>query len=422
MSTIDSTQKLRSASPSSRKRARLDDQLDDCKVAKELQASCWAIPVHDPVYYFTDGSCVLRVEDTLFNVHRTMLSKDSSMFSTMFALPVPSAGDCAEGSSDQNPVYLAGDTVAEFRSLMWALYALPHELLAVHHDPSVYFPRLMDVAKLSNKYSFKSIEAWALDAVNDLVLREQNNIGLSALLPYDLSHVPQITFTPTGQLFSRLIHLAHACGHESLLNTMINLLRKRMRQAIDYAYLAMTLADELDLRKLRGAAYMEILRRGSLFPSSSPFSSPIPGSIQAQDREESSVEEEQIAHNELLMSPEQKLRLLSGYYRLTASWESLRRHPLSFDHAPTCGATWHQHGCSQSWLEFWKEKTRCEAVLDIGMADVPGRLKAVGRELDRWGSATYMHHDCRQVARRGIEQKAKEVEALLPDYFVVRPL
>ncbi|TFY65388.1 hypothetical protein EVJ58_g1988 [Rhodofomes roseus] len=276
----------------------------------------------------------------------------------------------------------------------------------------------MDVAKLSNKYSFRSVESWALDAIVHLVGCEQNNIGLSALIPYDLSRAPQITFTPTGQLFSRLIRLAQACGHPTLLNTMTSLLRRRMRQVVDYAYLAMSLADELDLRKLRGAAYMEILQRGSLFPSSSPAPSSTPVSTSGQSQDEASVEDEQVRHNELLMSPEQKLRLLSGYYRLTAAWESMRRNPLSFDHAPACGATWHQHGCLQSWLEFWKEKTRCEAILDAGMADVPGRLRAVGKELDRWGSATYMHHDCRQIARKRIDQKAKEIESLLPDYFV----
>lgn len=294
-------------------------------------------------------------------------------------------------------------------------------MLAVHNNPSD-FPRLLDVAKLSSKYSFRCVEFWALDAVNELVIRDQNDVGLSALLPYDLTRAPHITFTPTGQLFCRLIRLAQACGHDALLSTMTNLLKKRMRQVVDYAYLGMTLADELDLRKLRGAAYMEILQRGSLFPPPSPSSSPTSGDASIPSQEETTVEKEQVAHNELLMSPEQKLRLLSGYYRLTASWEFLRKHPLPFDHAPTCGATWHQHGCSQSWLEFWKEKSRCEAVLDVGMADVPGRLRAVGRELDRWGSATYMHHDCRQVARQRIDQKAKEVEASLPDYFVERPI
>ncbi|KAJ8080258.1 hypothetical protein PM082_017088 [Marasmius tenuissimus] len=68
----------------------------------------------DPTYYFEDGSCVLLVEDTLFNVHRTILSKDHSSFSTMFTLP--QGGAEAEGRSDDNPIVLTGDKPSEFRN------------------------------------------------------------------------------------------------------------------------------------------------------------------------------------------------------------------------------------------------------------------------------------------------------------------
>ena len=65
----------------------------------------------------------------IVQIHRTMLSRDTSMFSTMFALPIPT-GDGAEGSCDDNPVYLAGDTVTEFRNFLWALYALSVSMTA----------------------------------------------------------------------------------------------------------------------------------------------------------------------------------------------------------------------------------------------------------------------------------------------------
>lgn len=95
--------------------------------------------VRDEDYYLSDGSCIILVESTLFNVrsfndhssskshtvsqvHRTTLSKDSSSFSSMFSLP---RGDKpAEGQSDDNPVVLVGDTVSQFRNFLWALYAL----------------------------------------------------------------------------------------------------------------------------------------------------------------------------------------------------------------------------------------------------------------------------------------------------------
>ncbi|KAI0299678.1 hypothetical protein B0F90DRAFT_1668634 [Multifurca ochricompacta] len=99
------------------------------------------------------------------------------------------------------------------------------------------------------------------------------------------------------------------------------------------------------------------------------------------------------------------------------AWEQLRTVPLNFDHASSCGANWHQSGCMQSWQEFWREKTKSEMVLALGLADVLGRLRAVLKEFDKWGSATYMHHDCRMLARRAINEKLKAAQDALPDLF-----
>ena len=64
-----------------------------------------------------------------------------------------------------------------------------------------------------------------------------------------------------------------------------------------------------------------------------------------------------------------------------------------------------------------RKKTKKEPVVDLGMEDVIGRLKVVQKEFDRWGSATYMHHDCRMAARRGLGECVRRVEESLPDYF-----
>lgn len=60
---------IRSRSPHtlSRKRARIDE-LDE--VIQELQSPSQSDEdlVRDDIYYFSDGSCILRVENTLFNV------------------------------------------------------------------------------------------------------------------------------------------------------------------------------------------------------------------------------------------------------------------------------------------------------------------------------------------------------------------
>ncbi|KAG7088147.1 hypothetical protein E1B28_012169 [Marasmius oreades] len=330
----------------------------------------------------------------------------------MFMLPQGSAE--AEGRSDENPIVLSGDKPSEFRNFLWALYSLPPVLRTVYSS-SADLNLLIDIARISNKYSFKSLETWALDAVQEYVNRKPSPllVGLSnsPVIPYSGTETSLASDPPhvipgiesTTQLTS-LIQLAQFCGHERLLSTMISLLRQLMGKSLQYAYLAMTLADDLDLRALRGAAYMEIMQKSTVVRRG--------GSTQAVPNEGELDDD-----GRLVISAAQQLRLLTGYWHLTRTWERLRVSPPHFVHASSCGATWHQHGCTQSWVEFWKDKTKHDAVLSLGLADVTGRLKQVQKDYDRWGSATYMHHDCRMAARRSIAELIRRVEEKLPDYF-----
>lgn len=241
---------------------------------------------------------------------------------------------------------------------------------------------------------------------------------------------PDITVTTkpaedsTARL-TQLLRLAQLCSHERLLTTMISLLRQLMSLNIQYAYLAMTLADELELRTLRGAAYLEVMTKSNVVPKI-PNVTVAKGRQNKDNSSETDVaeivavddsDEDSDDGEAPVLTPSQRLRLLSGYYRLTHTWDHLRIHPPHFDHAPTCSSTWHQHGCSQSFIEFWKDKTKSDSVVTLGLADALGRLRAVQKEFDRWGSATYMHHDCRMSARRGLAECVRRLEESLPDCF-----
>ena len=126
-----------------RKRPRTQAQdLDVKKEEMQEEIQLTVEPVRDSDYYLSDGSCILRVGNTLFNVcspilipymtypkladcqvHRTMLSRDSSFFGDMFA--VPQAPDSIpEGSTDDRPIVLRGDNVAAFKNFLWVIYAL----------------------------------------------------------------------------------------------------------------------------------------------------------------------------------------------------------------------------------------------------------------------------------------------------------
>ncbi|THV02969.1 hypothetical protein K435DRAFT_817423 [Dendrothele bispora CBS 962.96] len=399
--------------------------------------------IRDEDYYFEDGSCILLVQDTLFNVHRSMLSRDHSSFGAMFSLP--QGGLEAEGKSDDNPIVLPGDKASEFRHFLWALYALPHELRIIN-SPGADLTLLIDIARISNKYSFKSLETWALDAVHEYVNRKPSPLFFTSIDTYSSSSSSltdrSSTSTSTSsssssssstlsiestESLTRLIQLAQLCNHERLLNTMINLLRQLMSKSLQYAYLAMKLADDLDIRALRGSAYLEVMQKSVVVRKPSPSASSTStttttmeeaeGSSKDSEREVTLKEGSIDPQGRLVISPSQRLRLLSGYWNLTRQWEKLRTHPPVFAHSSSCGASWHHHGCTQSWVEFWKEKTKGEGVLEMGLADVLGRLRKVQKDYEKWGSATYMHHDCRLAARRCIGELVRGVEEKLPDYF-----
>lgn len=318
----------------------------------------------------------------------------------------------------------------------------PHELMVVH-TARADLTQLIDIARISNKYSYKSLETWSLDAIQELVQRKPSPLltliptssytfspsfssGTSAL-PKAKVEVKAREAVESTKKLTQLIRLAHLCGHEKLLTTLVLVLRNLMSLNIQYAYLSMQLADELNIRTLRGAAYLEVLSKSFVVPKVRELGTIGVGSPKVVPGQEAEKEEDiggGLKEDDPESDPDapiitlaQRMRLLSGYYRITHTWDHLRIHPPHFDHSPSCGATWHQPGCTQSFAEFWKEKTKTESVVGLGMEDVIGRLKAVQKEFDRWGSATYMHHDCRMAARRGLGECVRRVEESLPEYF-----
>lgn len=259
--------------------------------------------------------------------------------------------------------------------------------------------RLIDIAHISNKYSFKSTETWSLDAIQDYVGRVPCPILVT---PPSSSSQEQPEISLPRLQVTRLVRLATMCFHEKLLATLVGLLRKLMVASPEWAYLALSLADELNLKELQGLAYLEVLQKQRIVLRKSDLTS-VPGNIDDAGR--------------LFVTQAQELRLLSGYYRLTCAFERLRSVPPDFDHASGCGATWHKHGCTASWLEFWRDKTKSDPVLTLGLADVLGRLRTIVKEFDRWGSVPHIHPECRLAARKAIMEKIKDIEERLPEFF-----
>lgn len=283
----------------------------------------------------------------------------------------------------------------------------PHDIM-VARGPHLDLNRFIDIAKVASKYSFKSIETWALDVIQEFIVKKPSPLLDTIPIGFPFStNSPPSALVESKRQISRLMQLAQMCGHMNLLEAMTTLLRQLMSISLHFSYLAMSLADDLNLRELRGLAYLEVLQK-SVFICGRDEN--------GNDLVEGDVHESSDGLDRLVVSPTQQLRLLSGYYRLSKAWEKLRAISISFEHAPVCG-TWHQHGCNQSWSEFWKDTTRANGVLALDAANVIGKLQVILKEFDKWGSTTYMHHECKLVARQAIQDTMKHISDSLPDFF-----
>lgn len=253
--------------------------------------------------------------------------------------------------------------------------------------------KLLDIAQVAHKYSFKTLESWACDALELWA----NKMSRSELESSYKAHLQNV------------IHVARLCHHDRLLATIVSVLQQLMHSSPAYLTLALTLADELEMDTLTGAAYYAMLLKG-----------------------------EQFWNDEARLTARQRLRLLNGYYRLTNEWERYRNTVPAYAHAQSCGVTWSQGQCRMSWDDFWKKQVVSERVMKANLADVVGRLKSVMREMDRWGpwgqvrlvyalpqppififlyQSTLMHHECRQEIKKTMLAEIKLFEQKLASYF-----
>ncbi|EGN98550.1 hypothetical protein SERLA73DRAFT_183611 [Serpula lacrymans var. lacrymans S7.3] len=354
----------------------------------QLQLSI-PIPTRDPVYYISDGNTVLLVETTLFKVHRSTLTKDKSTFDSMFSLDSDlrsSSGQSssssvtagAEGESDDNPIRLQGDTADEFRALLWALYALPHEL-TVALTPKANHLQLFNLSRITHKYQFRSIEAWALTALTNYYTRPSHSPSL------DTSDEPSLV---------QLTELASLCEQRDLLEAATVRWKRQLACGKDVG-LAIGVAERLNLRGLLGLAYHAMLLQGREHWDADP-----------------------------LLTRSQRVRLLSGHYALGRLWERLPNEPPTLAHSPRCtgGA---QVRCNQAWAALWRSTLDMgKQVLPLQYADILGKImlaesvvKAlVEREIPTQGMLDAMPW-CKDNALAATAGKVKEIQDTLADYF-----
>ncbi|OBZ65239.1 hypothetical protein A0H81_14734 [Grifola frondosa] len=124
----------------------------------DLDASMETLQRYNDLW-FTDGSIILRAENTLFRVHMSQLSRRSGFFRDMFSLPQP----CADLASDTDflegcPVLRLHDAAEDLINLLKAIYDGP---TFGNHDRND-FRLVSGVMRLATKYLIDSLRKRAL--------------------------------------------------------------------------------------------------------------------------------------------------------------------------------------------------------------------------------------------------------------------
>ncbi|KJA23295.1 hypothetical protein HYPSUDRAFT_40127 [Hypholoma sublateritium FD-334 SS-4] len=331
----------------------------------------------DTEYYKPDyegGLCTFRVENTLFRVHKCYLLREPSAFGDMFALPL--VGQIPGASPI--PLY---DTAVEFRDLLWALYALPTHLISTGNKDCPSIGRLLNIAKLANKYCMASYETWALQEILALA---QDPMGFLRSAP--------------SEVCALALNVAVLCHHDELLDLITHRLVARILWTDVAREPIVEVAESRGSRRLQGVLYYKELvsaERNAKPDGARKTPLVFPASISAEKRK----------------------HLLAAHHSLVNLCEWVRTNPPMF---VDNGCTSHAE-CLTAWSDLWLSAGSADQTMRHGPTDVLGRLKAMMILLKKWmlDSASPITIDCTMAALESITVMRDDIVSGLLDHFQV---
>ncbi|KAG5730026.1 hypothetical protein E4T56_gene20187 [Termitomyces sp. T112] len=330
-------------------------------------------PHHSDCYINSrNGFCVFQVENTLFNVHQIMLSREPSAFDDMLCLPRPA--DDIEGN-EENPVLLT-DTAQQFRDFLWALYAPPNELFL---ETSI--DRLLNVAMVANKYCLSSLEAWTINRIYSLAKDPTSSLPLHSI--------------PLG-ICARMLDIAILCDHRNLQNLVTQVLISRTLWYSASPEVVLGIAEKHALRTLIGVCYYRQLI--SLEHSLGRGNSRVTQTVFPAS-----------------MDVDKRMHFLAAHHSLLNLWEGIRAIPpaLSCEGCPS------HVDCEVAWQHMWRSACEMDEMLRPSSADVLGRMKALMLGLRKaMADAPSMSIQCKMSALEAITEIRDEVIDGLIQHFM----
>jgi hypothetical protein len=141
---------------------------------------------HRGGYYIEGADLIIRVENTLFRVHRYFFTRDSAFFRDKLPQP-PSSGDFTgtQGSSDKIPLVLDDASKVDFERLLWVFYNPKYSLYDADVD------EWTSILKLAHQWDFievkqlaiRELEALSIPSIQKVVLYQTYEVNKDLLQP-----------------------------------------------------------------------------------------------------------------------------------------------------------------------------------------------------------------------------------------------
>lgn len=255
--------------------------------------------------------------------------------------------------------------------------------------------QLMNLARITNKYQFRSTETWALNTLYTLYSRPGAFDSIPTVHPpsVPLPHVQAPPPSADCPSLVQLTELAALCERHDLLEAVVARWKRQIGEGRDLA-LAIAVGERFNLRQMLGLAYHAMMLKGRKHWDA-----------------------------ESALTREQRVRLLCGYYALGKLWDDLPAAPPALTHSARCTG---QARCNKSFGGLWKTvlETATQIIPTLAREDMLGRImlaesmmKAlVEKEIPSQGFMDGMPY-CKESALFATTIRMREIKDSLADYF-----
>ncbi|KAJ7051782.1 hypothetical protein C8F01DRAFT_1376625 [Mycena amicta] len=328
----------------------------DAAVGTKLRSTDSEGPAHrHPEFY--QEFCILRVEDTLFKVQKSLLIRDSPVFATLFS--VLRHNEEAKGASDDDPIRLKGASASDFARLLTYMMKPAFEMLP-NAIPLADLPNITSVARLAHNYKMKGWVDWCTSVLSQVVSADAGSLS--------------------SQDFAGVFKTAIQLGDSTLENNIRAEWLKRILRGELPSGPAMDVVHEQTRPQFLTELYTYELERllkprdltGPLQPT--PFNNPN-------------------------MAPIHMQRVLAAYYSLSSAWAHFVSKPIALSGpCPHGGGQPHEVNCVTAFATAW-------SMAIYGAANLPlhktyERVSAVRQTLvacrinsDKWPWCSYPASD-----------------------------